>query len=206
MEMEIKPLTHFVKPDKLGKYKGKCIFCYQFTEHGFSIDEIPNTFTDWDKVLTSSSNVVCEYCFNFLKNENFRRRNWIIYNNQVHFLRSKKEVLRFIEYPPNPPFAIYVIKQGKKHGWIQMMYKGVNYSKEVITVGFEDELITFNRLEFLELIKLLQEARKKGVKKDELRTLNINVIRKVGFELFERLRSWREWNEGLFELGLTIID
>jgi len=206
MEMEIKPLTHLIKPEKLGNLKGRCIFCYQFTQHGFSIDEIPDTFTDWDKVLTSSSNVVCEYCFMFLKNPDFRRRSWIIYNNQIHFLKSRKEVLKFIQDPPNPPFAIYVIKQGKKHGWIQMMYKGVNYSREVLTIGFEDELITFNRLDFIQLIKLLQEVRRKEVKKEDLKNLNIHVLEKIGFELFEKLKSFKERSENVYEFAITLID
>ena len=204
MEVEIKPLTHLVKPSKFGNRKGKCIFCYQYTEHGFSLSEIPNTFTDWDKTLLSEYNVVCEYCYNFLKDERFRRKSWIIFNNEIHFLSSRKEILKFIENPPTPPYAIYVIKQGKKHGWLNMMFKGVNYSRDIITIGFEDEIITINREQFLQLIQFLKRLRRKGLKKDEIRNPTPKTLMKITFEEYEKLRQVIGRND--FELALTIID
>ena len=86
------------------------------------------------------------------------------------------------------------------------MYKGVNYSKETITIGWEDELVTFNKLELLNIINLIREVRKRNVKKTELKTLNINILLKIDKELYDKIKETKQNNETLFELALTLVD
>jgi len=201
----VKPLTHLVEPKKLGFRTGTCIFCYLPTNRGFSVSEIPETFMDLDKAVRSNSNVICEYCYTFLKDPNFRRKNWVIMNGAVRFI-DKDEVLKILEKPPTPPFAIYVIKQGKKHGWISMIYKGVNYSTETVTIGFEGELVTINRLEFLQLVEILQNLRRMSkISKESLLRLDLQALRTLGEDNYNMLIEFRSKNELSYELAIHLV-
>lgn len=202
--MEVKPLTHLIKPSALGSVHGRCIFCYQLTDHGFDVREIPDTFVDYDKAQRSDVNVICEHCYTFLTSPAFRRRSWIIYGGDVHFISSRKDVLKHLESPPEPPYAIYIVKQGKKHGWLNMMFRGVNYSRDVITVGFEDELVTIVRDEFLRLVSFLMDVLRSCRKSDVMHPSPSLALR-IGHERLRELMDWKERREQWVELALALL-
>jgi len=185
------PLTHLIPSPHKGGLKGKCAFCFCETEQGFSLEEsVSKAFTDFSEL--HGSQVVCPHCYYFLKEPKFRRSCWVIYNNTVVFLK-KNEVVKYIEDPPEPPYAIYVTKTFKKHGWIRMMYRGVNYSRESMVVGFDTELVWFNRSQFLELLSLVRSAVEKRVSKQRLLSWSLSAkdLEKMGADLFKELRDRR---------------
>jgi len=183
------PLTHLVPSPYKGELEGRCAFCFCETSKGFPLKKsVSEAFTDYSEL--HGSQVVCPHCYYFLKEPKFRKSCWAISQNTAVFLK-KSEVVKYIEGPPQPPYAVYVTKTFKKHGWIRMMFRGVNYSRERIVVGYDTELVWFPRTWFLEVLELVRTAVAKGVSKKRLysRTLTPRDLEKIGLDLYESLKS-----------------
>ena len=206
MEMAQQPivLTRLVEPTTKGNKRGNCIFCMLPTQHGFPLSKIPKTFTDWNYAYQVPSPVICEYCYSFLKNENVRRRSWVITQGNLRFL-DRKQVLHVLLEPPQPPFAIYVALKGKKHGWLRLLHK-IATNKEQYYIAIDDTLLYIDRTRLRQYVKLLQEARRAGAKKSELEELNVGLIKKIGLEKYRELQEKRRENEEYYMLVLRLID
>ena len=206
MEMAQQPivLTRLVEPTTRGNKQGNCIFCMLPTQHGFPLSKISKTFTDWNYAYQVPQPVVCEYCYSFLKNENVRRRSWVITQGQLRLL-DRRQVLQVLQEPPQPPFAIYVALKGKKHGWLRLLHK-IATNKEQYYIAIDDALLYIDRTKIKEYVKLLQEARKQGAKKSELEELNVGLIKKIGLEKYRELQEKRRENEEYYMLVLRLID
>ena len=196
------PLTHLLEPEKRGRLHGRCAFCFHETREGFPLKKsVSQAFTDYSEL--HASNVVCPYCYMFLKDPRFRRSSWVIAPKNIVFLK-REEVAKYIADPPDPPYAIYVTRSFKKHGWIKMMYRGVNYSKEFMAVGFDADLVFFKRRDFLELLDHIQAAVKRGVSKKRLlaKAFTPSDLEKLGPEEYRYLVS--KWGGLDYELAVYL--
>jgi len=154
-------LSEFFEPT-IGYLSGKCIICGFDTKKGHKI-ELSDNFTAWS--LLQEGNCICEYCYTLLKNQDYRRRNWIATLNGVEFLK-RHEILPKLLDPPIP-FAIYITKTGKKQGFLHLINR-VNYSKDRYFIAFDNELIHVYRKTLEEMVKVAEQARKLGFAKSDL--------------------------------------
>jgi len=162
MQVEIRTLSQLFPPT-LGTKKGKCVVCAQTTEKGHPV-EFSKNFTAWN--LLQQGNCVCEYCYTILKNQEYRRKSWVASMQGIRFL-NRTEILPVLINPPEPPFAIYITKTGKKQGFLHLINR-VNYSKTNYLIAFDDQLIHVNLEQVREMAKIVKEARKLKFSKTEL--------------------------------------
>jgi len=154
--------SEFFKPN-YGSLSGKCVICGFKTDKGHPV-EFSDNFTAWN--LLHEGNCICEFCYELVKNQDYRRKSWIATVEGVKFLK-KDEILPTLLDPPIP-FAIYITRTGKKQGFLQVISK-VNYSKERFFIAFDDELIYVERDQLNEMVDLAKRARKLGFTKSDLR-------------------------------------
>ncbi len=185
-----RPLTHMLEPKEHGNAKGTCIVCGTYTEKGFPLKKLPQTFIDYYRLFHGS--VVCPHCWMFLRDQRFRRKPWVLMEREIVFLDSRKKVHDYIASPPSPPYAIYIPLAGKKHGWLDLVHRGVNTSREIITVGTEDYTVTFHRRQYMRLHTLVKELLKRGAKKTWIQhtTINPRLYTIAPRELVDELRQW----------------
>jgi len=157
------PITHLVEPRERGRARGYCVVCGTYTEEGIPLTRLPKTFTDWYRL--GSGSVVCPHCYTFIKNPDVRRRPWLLVPGELRTMQSRKQVHSVIADPPQPPYAIYIPIAGKKHGWIQIVHRGLNTSREIITVGTEAFTVTFRRKHYLDLHAAVKELLEAGARK-----------------------------------------
>ena len=162
MSRYITRITELLEPQK-GKEKGICVFCGRYTEHGHRI-KLSDNFTAWN--LLEEGEVICEYCYALIKNQDFRRHSWVLSEEGVKYLK-KGEILTTLLNPPEPPFTIYITKTGKKQGFLDLINR-VNYSNERYFIAFDDKLIFVNRVELKKMVDIAKEARKLNFSKSEL--------------------------------------
>lgn len=198
------PLTRLVEPQVKGSKKGNCIFCMLPTQHGFPLSKIPKTFTDWNYAYQVPSPVICEYCYSFLRNENVRRKSWVITQGQLRFL-DRKQVLQVLLEPPQPPFAIYIAIKGKKHGWIRLLNK-IATNREQYYIAVDDNVLYIDRTKLRQYVQLLVEARKTGARKSELEELNMSLIKRLGLDKYRELQEKKKENEEYYMLVLRLIE
>lgn len=153
--------SEFFKP-VFGSLKGRCVICGFETSKGHPVDFSDN-FTAW--ALLQEGNCICEYCYELIKNQDYRRKSWIAGSDGIKFLRQE-EVLPTMLDPP-VPFAMYITRTGKKQGFLHLVNR-VNYSKDRYFVAFDDELIFVDRRRLEEMVKVAEEARKLGFSKSDL--------------------------------------
>lgn len=188
-----------IRPKK-GDLEGNCVFCGIHNEEGFPV-KLPKTFMSYQFLQVGS--IICPYCKHMLETPEYRRKSWLV-GSEFKFL-ERKEVLGFILDPPEPPFAFYVTRTGKKHGWIPMILKGVNYSKQHFFVGFDESLVLIEHGFFVELVSKLEELREKGVTKAELLTASprMKTLQKTEWEDWLALRKLRGGDA--YELAVFLI-
>jgi CRISPR type IV-associated protein Csf1 len=150
-------------PPKEGDMEGKCIICGRFTTKGNKIDFSDN-FTNWH--LLEEGEVICEQCYNMVRDQNHRRKSWVATREGIEFLK-RDQFIPIMLNPPEPPFVIYFTKSGKKQGFLKLIDK-VNYSKNKFWVAYEDDLIFVDKNILLEMVELAREARELGFTKGEL--------------------------------------
>lgn len=185
-----KPLTHMLPPREHGSARGTCIVCGTYTEQGIPLRRLPQTFTDYYRLARGE--VVCPYCWTFLRDARIRRKPWVLTEGGIEFLQSRKDAHNAIASPPSPPYAIYIPIAGKKHGWIPLVHRGVNTSREIMTVGTEDYTVTFQRRDYLQLHTLVKELLRRGAKKTWLQqpTPHPRLYTVAPRELVDELRQW----------------
>lgn len=155
-------LSDFFQPKEHGKIKGDCVVCARKTDHGLDVDFSDN-FMSWN--LLFEGNCICPNCYELTRNQDYRRTSWVASRNGVEFLR-RDEILRFLQRPPRPPFAIYITKTGKKQGFLKLVMK-VALTKKNYFVAFDDNLIYVDG-GLKGMIRLARGAIKLGFYKREL--------------------------------------
>ena len=153
--------SEFLVPIK-GNIEGTCVICGYYTKYGHKV-KLSDNFTMWS--LLQEGNCICEYCYELLKNQDYRRKSWIATTNGVKFIK-RHDVLPFM-LKPEVPFAMYITRTGKKQGFLHIVNR-VNYSREHYFVAFDDELIYVNRGILVNMVDVATEARKLGFRKMDL--------------------------------------
>lgn len=146
-----------------GSLAGKCIFCGFHTENGNKID-VSDNFMAWP--LLQEGNCICEYCYSLVRNQDHRRKSWVANPNGIQFLQ-RLETLDVLLNPPDPPFAIYITKTGKKQGFIHLINR-INYSRRWFYIAFDDSLILVDRDQLERMVHIAEKARESGFGKAEL--------------------------------------
>lgn len=149
-------------PELLAKAHGKpcqgcarCCFCGANADQIF---ELPKSFTAKDLLANPTSRFLCNGCHLCLE-----ERGEAVYPNgtKVTFTKAYRRMLSHVitessviqatkahisflrercTNPPDPPFAISIAVSGQKH----TLFRGVVcHSREIVTVGFEGELVTY---------------------------------------------------------------
>lgn len=118
-------ISHICAQPVYGDKQGKCVLCGIETTAGNEINFSDN-FTGYSYLCYGD--VLCEYCYGFVKNQQFRYHSWIASKGDIKFLQ-RNECLDYIINPPDPPFAFYITLTNKKQGWLEYYRQAVNYSK-----------------------------------------------------------------------------
>ena len=121
-----------------GAIPGNCLLCGTATENGW----LPTGFTDTvaRRYIIPGGTVFCPLCRGMMRHRHCRTRCWVATRNGVHFSSIGDDTFwRALVDPPEPPFAIYHTKGGKKQGWIGILYK-VNYSRNSYWIGTDRSL------------------------------------------------------------------
>jgi CRISPR type IV-associated protein Csf1 len=161
--MFVQRVSELFAPTK-GNRTGKCVVCGYPTEHGHPLDFSDN-FTSWS--LLEQGDCICEYCYSLVRKQEYRRKSWIATLNGVRFLQ-RTEILPTMCNPPDPPFAMYITKSGKKQGFLHLINR-VNYSKDRYVIAFDNEQIWVNLATLCEMVDIAKQARKLGFSKSDLR-------------------------------------
>jgi len=150
-------------PPAHGNLTGTCIICGFQTSKGHKIDFSDN-FTSWN--LLQEGSCICEYCYTLCRNQDYRRKSWVASLEGIRFLR-RSEILDTLLQPPEPPFATYITKSGKKQGFLNLVNR-INYSRNRFYIAFEDSLLFINRSELAEMVEVARKARQLKFGKSEL--------------------------------------
>ena len=155
-----------IKSPKPGDQKGFCCVCGKETDVGYKFS-LSENFTGFSYL--KFGNLLCPYCYTFMKNQNFRKRCWLVTEKEIVFLK-KSECLPHILNPPEIPFAFYITKSFKKQGFLSgLQYVNFNWDRYYILTDFAD--IVFVELEIAkEMDSLIKFLREKKVSKNQLIT------------------------------------
>jgi len=155
-----------IKNPLAGNEKGYCCICGQKTNIGYKFS-LSENFTGFSYL--KFGNLLCPYCYAFMKNQNFRKHCWLATGQEILFLK-RNDCLSFILNPPKIPFAFYITKSFKKQGFLAG-FQYVNYSQEnyYILTDFVD--IVFVNLKIAwRMNKLIEFLRERKVSKTQLTT------------------------------------
>lgn len=160
-------LTHFcIKEPIEGEIKGTCCVCGKDTERGHK-KPFSDNFSGYSYLVFG--NCVCPYCYAFFKNQNLRRKSWVVTKEGIVFLK-RLDCLQYLLNLPSPPFFFYITKSGQKQGWLSAL-KIINYSRERFCISTDwvgHFFVDRKQAElFYELIRVLRE---KGASKTAIRT------------------------------------
>jgi CRISPR type IV-associated protein Csf1 len=154
-----------IKEPILGSVSGNCVLCGRKTEKGHKIDFSDN-FTGFSYLQIGDT--ICEYCFTFIKNQDFRRKSWIATQEKVIFL-NKKEILGYILNPPEPPFSIYITSTGQRQGWLDGYRQGINFSNTTFFILTDFVGLVQARKDLaLKMNELISFLRDKKITKEQL--------------------------------------
>ena len=153
-------------PPTYGELEGACVLCGRHTKSGHTI-EFSENFTSYN--LLNEGNRICEYCYTLARNQEFRRKSFVLSKEGVRFL-SRAECRKVLLSPPTPPFFIYITQTGQRQGWLSAI-QCVSYSRERfwISTDFVGHFLA-NLQELKRMDGLISELRKAGVSKNSLRS------------------------------------
>lgn len=159
-------LSDFFEAREEGVLEGRCVVCGR-VGRGFPA-RFPESFTAY--AWLQGGSIICSKCKAMLENQDLRRRSWVAFFENgkpvVRFL-SRNQVLNVLLNPPNPPFAIYVTRTGKKQGYLQLANR-VSFSRNIFYVAFDDLLINVRRDVLEKYVKLARKALALGFRKKDL--------------------------------------
>jgi hypothetical protein len=140
--------------------------------------EFSDNFTAYN--FLREGDCICEHCYTLLRNQEFRRRSFVLSKEGVRFL-SRLECREVLLSPPEPPFFIYITQSGQRQGWLSAM-QCVSYSRERfwVSTDFVGHFLA-NLEELRRMDELISELRRGGVSKNSLRsgTLSAAEYRKL---------------------------
>lgn len=149
-----------------GREEGYCVVCGAYTTRGHRLRRaFSSSFTEYNRLLYWGD-VVCPACAAALKTPELRRRSWLATLSELRFL-TRTEVYWAVLEPPEPPFALYATRTGKKQGWI-VLGAMVAWSREAYPVSFDGELVWVERRAAHRLHRLLDRLEAAGAKAREL--------------------------------------
>jgi len=148
------------------------VLCGRYTKSGHTI-QFSEKFTSYN--LLNEGNCICEHCYTLLKNQEFRRRSFVLSREGVRFL-SRAECREVLLSPPSPPFFIYITQSGQRQGWLSAM-QCVSYSRERfwVSTDFVGYFLA-NLQELKRMDGLILELRKAGVSKNSLRSGILSAV------------------------------
>lgn len=191
-------------------------------------DALAPTFTDFNQAKAPWSQTVCGACvalssssayaayargvgkpefFPVKEGKKPRALNWLYFSHVVtpaeYHQPDRKQWRELLLNPPEPPFAMCMAVNGKKH----VIFKGaISYSRDQYTVQADDTRIFVDREKLAELMELFEQAYAMGFSKDSLLTGNYNqaAIMAVGIaawrEIEQQMARWRSLEPGLMQL------
>ena len=124
---------------------------------------------------------MCEFCYTFFKEPNYRKRSWIVSATGIEFYCSETKktredfLYRILNPPEYLPFYFYLSKNKKRQGWLDSICS-VNFSRENFTIATDfTALCRVNIEKAKETHKLISFLREKKISKTILQTGNINM-------------------------------
>jgi len=164
-------ISHLLPPTH-GKLSGECVLCGRSTESGHPV-EFSENFTSYN--LLREGSCICGHCYTLVKNQEFRRKSFVLSKEGVRFL-SRAECREVLLSPPDPPFFIYITQSGQRQGWLSAM-QCVSYSKEKfwVSTDFVGHFLT-NLRELKKMDELIWDLRKAGVSKNSLRSGTLSAV------------------------------
>jgi len=127
-------LTRLIGTNEPGNHAGRCYLCGEETATGHR-EPPSDAFTAWASVYGGS--VLCGHCYAVLHDRRFRARSWLATQQGVRFAESgegRSWLRDALISPPEPPFALYLTRAGKKQGWISLI-RYVSQSRDRFWVG-----------------------------------------------------------------------
>ncbi|MCS7256333.1 MAG: hypothetical protein NZ562_06880, partial [Thermomicrobium sp.] len=129
-----------------------------------------DNFTAWAAVYAGS--VLCEYCRPLLRDRRFRSRSWLATPGHVRFVEPGEDrswLRDALLDPPDPPFALYLTRNGQKHGWLSLQ-RYVSQSRDRFWVGtdWSDRPVYCDRLWLRQQVVLLDRLAERGVSRGQL--------------------------------------
>lgn len=164
-------LTELVGLSDPGSDAGRCYLCGRDTDRGHR-EPPSDAFTAWATVYSGS--VLCERCYPVLHDRRFRARSWLATAAGVRFTEpgeDRRWLLETLLDPPEPPFALYLTRAGKKQGWISLV-RYVSTSRERYWVGTDwlDRPVNLCRSWVHAVAPLVGELRRRRVPRTALVT------------------------------------
>lgn len=160
-------ISHFIQSPALGKVSGECVLCGIKTENGFPV-KFSDNFTAYSEL--TYGNVLCPHCEAFFRDQNFRRKSWILTPDEIRFVK-REEIPDFLLAEQKPiPFVIYVNSTGQRQGWLKG-FKTVNFSSNQFFIHTDFAGCVFTTYdEVVQKFQIARELREKKVSKTELKT------------------------------------
>jgi len=157
-------LSDFLPPTPCeNPVEGRCVVCGR--EGGGHKSKFSSNFTAYS--LLQAGNMICPRCYTLLHDQKYRRTSWVLSEKGYQQLK-RNEVIKTLLNPPEPPFAIYLTRTGKKQGYLHLVDR-VSWDRENYFIAFDDQLIPVIRSELEEMAEIARKARELKFSKSELR-------------------------------------
>ena len=160
-----------------GEISGRCYLCMENADDLIDIKKIVSgNFTGFQYLKAGDG--LCKYCAGAFKEPAVRRSNWIVFPDsfetfKFNELRQKLQ----LALGKKQPFAIFVTKSFKKHGWIVNPFAinapAKDGSFKRLTIIFEEDLAVFTERSLQEILELTEKLIP-VLGKRRLETLDIN--------------------------------
>jgi hypothetical protein len=150
-----------------GRERGHCIVCGRRVDDGFPA-RLKENFTAHQWLQAFPDGVFCPACHWFMNTPEVRRHHWILSREGIRYI-TREEGWKLVWNPPQPPFALYFSRTGKKHGWLRLVHK-ITTARNSLWIGWDEDIIYMNPQSFpiAWLDVYLPKVKEAGVTKKEL--------------------------------------
>jgi len=175
---------------------GSCIVCGNFVNDGFKAKLKP-TFTSGE--FLQNGDCICPTCNFVMNNPIFRRKNWIINEKEFRTLKNT-EIIQFLVNPLDPPFAFYLTRTYKKHGWLLLVNR-INFSRKMYFLAMDYRLLFVDKDKIKRFNEKVTYLLEKGISKSSLLSgkLKLHEFRNLEnkakeiMKFLERVAGQVEW-------------
>lgn len=163
--------TH--REPKRGKLKGRCVICGRETEEGLPPrSTISQNFTGWSYLYTGE--VMCPLCAFLFSDQTFRKKSWVA-SQQSFATFPNSEAISVLFNPPQPPFFIYIAKQGRRQSWLSSIHRvALNRSRFFFAYEPYDTPILFERMRAEKYHQLALQLLQLAIPKGEIISLSFS--------------------------------